>query len=151
MVEMWLSIRKRVVVLCVLSSLVMTMAYGFQSNLWYIDNSGLVITLNISVFEDEALSIPCTSIVWPDLEPGENISCLLWIRNDGSVPIVLHMNTSNWEPSEASLYLSLGWNRENEILEPNGVANVFIMLLVSPETQGITDYSFRIALSGESA
>lgn len=151
MVRENLSIWKRVVVLCVLSSLVMSVACGFQSGFWSIQNSGLILTIGVSVFEDEALSKPCLSIVWPTLTPGDNASCLLWVRNDGNFPIVLHMNTSGWVPPEASLYLSLGWDRENEILDAYGVVSATLILQISPEIQGITNYSFTITLSGESA
>lgn len=149
MVEVGLSIWKRVVVLCILSSLVMSVAYGFQSGFWIVQNSGLIHTIGVSVFEDEALSRPCTSIVWPTLMPGENGSYILWVRNDGNFPVVLHMNSSGWIPPQASLYLSLSWDRENEILADYGVVNATLILQVSPEIQGITNYAFNLTVSGQ--
>lgn len=138
-------------VLCVLSSLVMSVAYAFQSGFWIIQNSGVVLTIGVSVFEDEALSKRCTSIVWPTLTPGDNASYLLWVRNDGNFPVVLHMNSSGWVPPQASLYLSVSWDRENEILDDYGVVNATLILQVSPEIQGIQSYAFNLTVSGEVA
>lgn len=151
MAQVGLSIWKRVVVLCVLSSLVMSVAYAFQSGFWIIQNSGVVLTIGVSVFEDEALSRPCTSIVWPTLTPGDNASYLLWVRNDGNFPVVLHMNASGWVPPNASLYLSMSWDRENDILDDYGVVNATLILQVSPEIQGIQSYAFNLTVIGEVA
>lgn len=151
MAQVGLSIWKRVVVLCVLSSLVMSVAYAFQNGFWSIQNSGLVLTIGVSVFEDEALSRACASIVWPTLTPGDNASCLLWVRNDGNFPVVLHLNSSGWVPPQASLYLSVSWDRENEILDDYGVVNATLILQVSPEIQGIQSYAFNLTVSGEVA
>lgn len=144
MMEIW----KRIVLLTIFSSLVMAVCSGFQSG-FKIQNSGLVITINLGVFEDQNLTIPTTSILWPTLTPGDNASHVLYVKNEGSTPVILHMNTSDWNPPEASTYLFLSWDREDQILHSGVVIKATLVLHVSPEIQGIFNYGFAITLIGE--
>jgi len=58
------------------------------------------------------------------------------------------MTTQNWNPSAASSYMTLTWNRQGQQINPGQVYQLAIMLSVSSSITGITTFSFGIIITG---
>ena len=113
-----------------------------------ISNTGNVKAIGVGVYWDSGCTNVVSSIDWGALEPGATIDKTIYVKNEGSVALTLSMSTDNWNPSSASSYMTLSWNRENYVLNPGSVVSAVLTLSVSSGISGITNFSFDITISG---
>jgi hypothetical protein len=113
-----------------------------------VSNAGTVKTIGVGVYRDTACTNMLSSVDWGVLEPGssENVSC--YIRNEGSSVSTLSMYTSNWNPSNASGYMSLSWDYGEQSIDVDEVVQVTFTLSVDAGIEGITSFSFDITIVG---
>lgn len=113
-----------------------------------LSSSGTVNTINVEVFWD----VNCTQIIsdidWGVLDPGENTSKTIYVKNTGSTAMMLNLTYSGWNPVEAGTYLSLTWDKEGAIVTVDEVVSTMLTLHVSDTIAGITSYSFDITIAG---
>jgi hypothetical protein len=100
------------------------------------------------VYEDFECSKNVTSINWGMLEPGDTVNFLIYIRNEGNTRLMLNMTTVNWDPTQASQYITLSWNREGHVLNPNSVVQANLTLSTSSNIIDVTNFSFDIIIIG---
>jgi hypothetical protein len=112
-----------------------------------ITNAGTVKTIGVGVYWDQALTNPVSSINWGTIEPGLNVNKTVFIRNEGNTAATLSMETSNWNPSSASSYMTLSWDYGGQTLAVNAVRQVTFTLAVSQSISGITSFSFDITIT----
>jgi hypothetical protein len=58
------------------------------------------------------------------------------------------MTYGNWNPTSASSYLALTWNREGYVLAAGSYVQANLTLGVSPSVSGITSFNFDMILVG---
>lgn len=90
--------------------------------------------------------IDTTEIDWGFIAVGETKSKVINIGNNGTVPITLSFNVSDWNPVEASNYLWVSWNYSDVVINPNDFIPVELYLHVFQNTTGITDFEFIITI-----
>ena len=112
-----------------------------------ISNAGSVKTIGVGVYWDQALNNPVASVNWGTLEPGSNVNRTVFIRNEGNTAATLSMTTSNWNPSNASSYMTLSWDYAGQTLAVDEVRQVRFTLAVSSSISGITSFSFDITIA----
>jgi len=113
-----------------------------------VSNTGTVKAIGVGVYWDNQCTNPLSSINWGTLEPGSSTNVTCYIRNEGNSPSNLSMTKSNWNPPNASNYITLNWNYGGQIINPSGVIQVTFTLAVSASIQGITSFSFDITIIG---
>ncbi len=113
-----------------------------------ISNTGNVSAVGVGVYWDSSCNNAVLSIDWGALEPGVTVDKAIYIKNEGSLNVLLGMATDNWNPASASSYISLSWNRENYELDPGSVINAVLSLSVSSSVSEITNFSFDIVITG---
>lgn len=113
-----------------------------------VGSSGTVKAIGVGVYWDSGCTNRVTSISWGTIEPGTNVSSTVYIRNQGNSPATLSMHTENWNPTNASGYLTLSWNYSGQTLAVNEVIQVTFTLTVSSEIQGTTSFTFDIVIVG---
>jgi len=129
----------------VVSVLAASLLMAYQS----IPNTGNVKGVGVGVYWDSDCTSNVTSINWGLLEPGETASVTVYIENKGSIPVSLNMTTDNWNPTSASDDITLSWNREGYVLNTTvPVVQTVLTLSVSPDTTGVTSFSFDIIITG---
>lgn len=113
-----------------------------------VSNAGTVKTVGVGVYWDNECTNMLSSVDWGTLEPGssENVSC--YIRNEGSSVSTLSMYTSNWNPSNASGYMSLSWDYGGQSIDVDEVVQVTFTLSVDAGIEGITSFRFDITIVG---
>jgi len=111
-----------------------------------ISNTGSLKAVGVGVYWDAALTNRVSSISWGVLEPGSNASKTVYIRNEGNFPVTLTMTVSNWNPANASSYMTLKWDYSGKTLDVSEVIQVKFTLSVSPAVAGITNFSFDITI-----
>jgi len=112
-----------------------------------ISNVASLKTIGVSVWEDPNATTPLSSIDWGILEPSENKTVSCYIRNDANVPSTLSLETENWNPTNATIYIGLSWNLDDVILDVNEIVETRFTLSISPEISNITTFSFDIIIT----
>lgn len=112
-----------------------------------VSSYGSVKAIGVCVYWDQACTSTVSSIDWGIVEPGSNVNRTVYIRNEGSAIVNLAIATSNWNPSNASSYMTLSWNYGGQILNVGEVVKVELTLSVSPDVTGITSFSFDITIT----
>ncbi|MDH5376283.1 MAG: AbrB/MazE/SpoVT family DNA-binding domain-containing protein [Candidatus Bathyarchaeota archaeon] len=82
------------------------------------------------------------------VDPGSVGNVTVFIRNEGNAVVILSMNTTNWNPSNASNFVTLSWDYGGQMVDPEDVVEVTFMLSVSSSVEAITDFSFDIVIVG---
>lgn len=111
-----------------------------------IPSTGTIKTIGCAVYWDQALTQNVTHLDWGILEPGQETSRSLWILNTGNAPANLTLATMDWNPPNASNYISLYWNYSNQTIVAKTAINVTFILAVSPIIFGIEHFSFDIII-----
>ena len=116
---------------------------------WYsvqltIHNTGRIHTFGVGAFEDSACTTPVTAIDWGAMDPGMTKAVQIFVKNNGTDPGVLSMNTSAWQPAIAVEFLNLTWTAEGRVLQPSQVIAATFLLHVSPDITGVHEFEFDI-------
>lgn len=118
----------------------------FRSSVFNV--SALQIADDIGVYWDENCSVSAHSIDWGVLRLGGVKEVVLYVRNEGNESFLLFLTPTNWNPKNASLYLSFSWHCDYPNIGVGEVVKVTHSLHVSPYTRGISSFSFDIVLEG---
>jgi len=110
--------------------------------------SANVKTVDIAAYWDSYCTNRTTAIDWGTIEPSSSKDVTIYLKNEGDVNVTLSLNTANWNPSIAYSHISLSWNYSAEKINPSGKIAVTLTLTVSPDTSGITSFSFDIIITG---
>jgi len=105
----------------------------------------------IGVYWDSDCSDRVSSIDWETLTPGSVKSVVVYVRNENEEPIYLNMSTANWNPSNASQYITLRWDYSEQWMNPGEVLQITLSLSVSRYIEGISSFSFDILITGSTS
>jgi hypothetical protein len=123
------------------------LASGFTQSSVRIVGRGTVKAVGVGVFWDSNCTNPVSFIDWGMVEPGSMNNVTVYVRNEGNVAASISLAADNWNPSNASDYLTLSWNFDGRQLNPLEVVQVTLTLIVSSSVQGIESFSFDIAVT----
>ena len=116
-------------------------------NIQILHNIGIVKS-NIGVYWNYAGTNETKEINWGTLTPGSEKTVVVFIENAKNTSMYASLQTSNWNPIQASSYLSLSWN-SSSVISPNAIVPVSFTLQVREDIIGITNFSFDIIITGE--
>jgi len=122
--------------------------FGLLSTVLPINTSGVITSADLEAYWDSECTNAVSSINWGTIYPGGSKNVTIYLKNTGNVPLNLSLSTDNWNPSNAGTYLTLTWDYSGEQLQPGGVVQVTLTLTVSSNTQGITNFSFDVVITG---
>jgi len=112
-----------------------------------IGSRGAVKTLGVGVYWDVGCNNPVSSIDWGVVDPGSRENVTVYVRNEANVPAVISLSTENWDPPEASSYMTLGWDYSGQTLEPGESIGVTLTLSISSDIQDVTEFDFDIVIA----
>jgi len=147
---------ERVVAIATLALIVYTLALALAgpviseilANSPPISNTGAVKAIGVGVYWNSDGTNEVTSINWGTLEPGSSTNRTCYIQNEGNSVVTLSMSTSNWDPTNASDYISLSWDYGGQLVTPAELIPVIFTLSISDSVEGITSFSFDITIVG---
>lgn len=106
--------------------------------------SAVEATGGIGIYWDAACTKTVSSIDWGVLTPGQTKAVVVYARNEGNQPVLLTLASMNYSPANASIFLSFTWTPVNAGVRPGKAVQVTQNLYVSPNTGGISTFSFDI-------
>jgi len=90
-----------------------------------------------------------TDLDWGILTPGQMVNYSFYLKNISNVPVTVNCSTSDWNPPNASQFITFTWTHKNETLAVDQVVECTFYLYVSHNISGIRDFAFDITLKGE--
>jgi hypothetical protein len=114
-----------------------------------IPSDGTVISpVNIGAYTDSQCTQNCTNISWGTLNPNTTTNKTIYVKNTGTVPLTLSMTTESRTPTDADDYLTLTWDQQSTILNPDETTPANLTLSVAADTGDLTSFSFNIVITG---
>lgn len=113
-----------------------------------LSNRGEIKAVGVGVYENINLTLQALSINWGVVDPNSQVNQTRYVRNEGNSPEWLSMTTSNWNPTNATLYMALSWDSEGALLLPQKSKEVVFTLVVFSNVTGFTNFSFDITIMG---
>ena len=109
---------------------------------------GTITTLNVGLFLDQQCTQNCDSMSWGGIYIGESASKTIYVKNTGDATVELSMSMTNWIPESANGPISMIWNRENYILDPNETIQATLTLTISENTIDISNFGYKMLITG---
>ena len=142
----------------------MTLDLKTQNSVWLVVVIGSILTVLIvnallnpatvtvqttGTVKTFGVDVDVTFINWTEIEPGETKNYTIHMRPSGSEAATLALNTSSWDPANASEYMTLTWNYTGEVLQPGVWVPIELYLYVAADIKGIKTFYFDIIISAE--
>lgn len=104
---------------------------------------------DLGVYSNSVCTTPLSSLNWGTLNPGENSSKTIYIKNtSSSLALTLNMGTSNYTPIAANGPIILTWNQGGTRLQPGQSVAATLTLAVSSNITDVTNFSVQINIAG---
>ena len=116
-----------------------------------IHSTGTIKAVRVGVYKESSCGTPVSSLEWNDMVPGENRTITIYVRNEGTVEVLLRARAENWNPGTASTYIKFSWNRDNYKISAGSVVQATLTLFVSENVSGFQSFSFDIVITGETS
>jgi hypothetical protein len=111
-----------------------------------VPNTGSMKGVGVGIYWDSLCTNKISLISWGILTPGSKKTINIYVRNEGNAVLTLSKTTENWNPSNASSYMSLTWNYANQTINVNQALQVSLTLTVSSNVKGIDNFSFDVMI-----
>jgi hypothetical protein len=85
-----------------------------------------------------------TEIEWGSINAGSSASRTIYIKNTGSVEVVLSFMTDKWNPEETSRYLTLSWDYDGSPVKIGKVVRIKLTLAVDSSINGVDRFNFDV-------
>jgi hypothetical protein len=113
-----------------------------------ISSVGTFKAIGIGVYWDDDLTRSVSTLDWGFLTPGTQKTFTVYICNEGNLPLTLSISTSNWNPSDASNFMTLTWSYTGQTITAGTTLPVTLTLTVSGSITGISNFNFDITAVG---
>jgi hypothetical protein len=113
-----------------------------------ISSGNVTTTPNINVYSDIACTQNLTTIDWGSIEAGSSANQTIYVKNTGTGLLTLSLATSDWNPTEASSYLTINWNKAGTHLSAGESTSAILTLKVASNITGITEFRNTITIRG---
>jgi len=124
----------------------LTVIDALQPSLTTLSSRGRVKVVKVGIYVDINCIGALEYLDWGTLEPGAVKNVTIYVRNEGNQAAALFWTVENWNPPEASNYVSLSWNCDGRTLGLMETVKVILTLSVSPEVESICDFSFDVII-----
>jgi len=116
---------------------------------------GTIKTLGVEAYWDRNLENKTETIKWGTISPESSKNVTLYLRSISTTETTLHLNTTNWNPTNISEYMNLKWNYNGTILHPGETIQVTLTLTASSSktfilyliTNDVKEFGFDIIIT----
>ena len=111
-------------------------------------STSLVESTVVGIYWDPSCTAPVEQIDWGTISPSSSNTVVVFVRNEGVPSVCFSLNTTNWQPVEASSKLLLGWNYSGSSVKPRVAVPIELILSAAADSGGLSSFVFDIVLSG---
>ncbi len=134
-----------IVIAVLMSSTVTIVAFSLYSPSFIIRSGGKVnLPVGVGFYWDSNCVTPVSFIDWGTIEPGSTNNVTFFARNEGSQAISLLISAENWQPIEATDYMTFTSEYSGHAIDINGTIQITLSLVTSSSIEGIPNFSFDI-------
>jgi len=112
-----------------------------------IPSTGIVASIDIGVYSDQACTEPLESIDWGVVYRGENYSRTVYVKALGNLNVTLAITVENFVPSGASR-LQVTTDYRGQVLAPGQVLALKVAMAVPADIEAMA-FSFDIRLTAQ--
>ena len=134
--------------IAVVAMILMTSALAVLQTSTAVTHNGTIESLNVGVFQDSACTQPLSVLNWGTLKPGTSANKTIYIKNTGNTAVSLNMTVTTWNPTVASSYIALTWDKQGSLVAAGNVAQALLVLSVSPNVTGFTNFNCTTLIAG---
>jgi hypothetical protein len=131
--------------------LVLSVVVGVLGVLYYqstLHAHGQIKTVACAAYADANGTQPITDIDWGILTPNSVLNVTIYLKNTGNAPVNWTMTTQNWNPTNASTYISTTADFKGAInTPPNAIIPCVLTETIATNITGITTYSYDILIT----
>jgi len=109
-------------------------------------NTAIVKSINIGVYWDVDCASSVEGIDWGIIEPGENKTVDVYVRNEGNSELVLSIWAANWSSPQVEYYMNFTSEYQDQSISVDGVMPVALILSLSRDVRDITAFSFDVII-----
>ncbi len=109
-------------------------------------NTAIVKSIDIGVYWDVDCTSPVEAIDWGIIEPGENKTVDVYVRNEGNSELVLSIWAANWSSPEVEHYINFTSDYQGQPIGVDGAIRVALILSLSWDVRDITAFSFDVVI-----
>jgi hypothetical protein len=91
-----------------------------------------------------------TQIDWGIVYPDDSHNYSLYLVNEGNVPCHLVLTTANWHPSQIREQITVTWDYNDEVVEPNQGITVTLILTTASNLENIGAFTFDLSITSSS-
>jgi hypothetical protein len=110
-------------------------------------STGITASVNLGVYFDNITTREVTSIDWGIVYPDDQAQQIIYLQNVGNVNCQLLLNTTDWAPQEAQHLITVTWNYNGTLIEPNTIIQVTISLNTSAQLVDIEQFDFNLIIT----
>jgi len=125
-----------------------TVVFGLLSASQTMQNTGNIKAIGVGVYTDSGCTTKAEHVEWGALTPGATRNFTLYVRNEGTINVILSMTTNNWTSSQASTYITLTWNKQSQTLGRQTTTPAILTLKVAANITGVSNFGFNIVITG---
>jgi hypothetical protein len=129
--------------LCLLTIVVLSTITGGFGSFKSIVRADSVKGVGVGIYWDQTCTNTTLAFQFGQIQPGSNKTLTVYVKNGCSSPVLLMLETSNWNPSSSRDYISLDWNYSSQVLNANEVIPLEITLLIDTSIYGISNFNFN--------
>lgn len=124
-------------------------AYTAEQSTKTFSNTGTIQTSpGIGVYSNSYCTTELTSLPWGSINPGDSSSITFWVKNEGDTQTVLSFWVDNWSSLAAETYLSVDWDYNNALINPDQTVAITLTLSVNANIQNVETFSFDLTIIG---
>ena len=134
--------------IAVVAMILMTSALAVMQNSTAVTHNGTIQSLNVGIFQDSACTQPLSALNWGSLKPGTTTNKTIYVKNTGNTAVTLNMTVTTWNPTTASSYITLTWDKQGLVVGAGNVVQALLVLSVPPNVNGFTDFNCTTLIAG---
>jgi hypothetical protein len=105
----------------------------------YLPSLAVIKTIEVEVYWDQGAQNKADMIDWGEIQTGKSLDTTFYLKSVSNFDVTVDLVLTDWSPPEISEYISITWDYDGSILEPQELIEVTLNIS-APSTNEFIDY-----------